>query len=156
MHVVEATTIMKNDPPVGRGDVSPCLPSWIKTMCDAFQKGEGYTLSHAAVSALAHTLIGARVRAERLVQERDEAREKNWADHYFRQWQEAQEQIKQLKDTPEADRLRELLTEIAEIAHQHSTGPTVPDVLWEIRQMAYEIPNARTDEECRQDAGGRY
>ena len=91
MHVVEATTIMKNDPPVGCGDVSPCLPSWIKTMCDAFQKGEGYTLSHNAVSALCHTLIGARVRAERLVQERDEAREKNWADHYFRQWQGASE-----------------------------------------------------------------
>lgn len=105
MHVVEATTIMKNDPPVGRGDVSPCLPSWIKTICDAFQKGEGYTLSHAAVSALAHTLIGARVRAERLVQERDEAREKNWADHYFRQWQEAQEQ---LRARPDMEKIRDL------------------------------------------------
>lgn len=75
MHVVEATTIMKNDPPVGRGDVSPCLPSWVKTMCDAFQRGEGYALSPGAVSALAHTLIGARVRAERLVRERDEAKQ---------------------------------------------------------------------------------
>jgi hypothetical protein len=74
MHVVEATTIMKNDPPVGRSDVSECLPGWIWTMCDAFQKGEGYTLSHSAVSALAHTLICARVRAERLVRERDESR----------------------------------------------------------------------------------
>lgn len=75
MHVVEATTIMKNDPPIGRGDVSPCLPSWIETMCNAFQKGEGYALSPSAVSALAHALIGARVRAERLVRERDEARQ---------------------------------------------------------------------------------
>jgi len=71
MHIVEAETIMKNDPPIGRGDVSPCLPSWINTMCDAFQRGEGYTLSHDAVGALAHTLIASRVRAERLVIERD-------------------------------------------------------------------------------------
>ena len=73
MHEVEATTIMKSDPPVGRGDVSPCLPSWIKTLCDQFQQGKGCELSHNAVSALCHTLIGARVRAERLVRERDEA-----------------------------------------------------------------------------------
>jgi hypothetical protein len=73
MHVVEATTIMRNDPPIGRGDVSPCLPSWIQTMCNAFERGEGYTLSPTAVSALAHTLIGSRVRCERLARERDEA-----------------------------------------------------------------------------------
>lgn len=78
MHVVEAATIMKNDPPVGRGDVSPCLPGWIETMCDAFQRGEGYALTHSAVSALAHTLIGGRVRAERLVQERDSRVELKW------------------------------------------------------------------------------
>lgn len=151
MHVVEATTIMKNDPPVGRGDVSPCLPSWIKTMCDAFQKGEGYTLSHAAVSALGHTLIGARVRAERLVQERDEAREKNWADHYFRQWQEAQEQIKQLKET--SDRL---LLAIDYWSHCMSEGMrlTCPekaselaDFLISCKIAPWYIPNARTDEE---------
>jgi hypothetical protein len=115
MHVVEATTIMKNDPPVGRGDVSPCLPSWIKTFCDQFQQGKGCELSHNAVSALCHTLIGSRVRAERLVLQRDGA-------------------------TAEIKRLRELLTQIAEYAHKHSTGPTVPDALWEVRQMAYEIP----------------
>jgi hypothetical protein len=95
MHEVEAATIT-SDKLAGQEDVSKCLPGWIKTMCDAFAQGKGYTLSHSAVSALAHTLICARVRAERLVRERDEAREKNWADHYFRQWQEAQEQIKQL------------------------------------------------------------
>ena len=71
MHIVEAETIMKNNPPIGRGDVSPCLPSWIETMCNAFQRGEGYELSHDAVGALAHALIGSRVRAERLVEERD-------------------------------------------------------------------------------------
>lgn len=115
MHVVEATTIMKNDPPIGRGDVSPCLPSWIKTFCDQFQQGKGCELSHNAVSALCHTLIGARVRAERLVEERDAALQ-------------------------EAKRLRDLLTQVAEYAHDRSTGPTVPDALWEVRQMAYEIP----------------
>jgi len=95
MHNVEAATIT-SDKLAGQEDVSKCLPGWIRTMCDAFERGDGYTLSHSAVSALAHTLICARVRAERLVRERDEALEKNWADHYFRQWQEAQEQIKQL------------------------------------------------------------
>jgi hypothetical protein len=144
MHEVEAATIT-SDKLAGQEDVSKCLPGWIRTMCNAFEKGEGYTLSHSAVSALAHTLICARVRAERLVRERDEAREKNWADHYFRQWQEAQEQLKKLRSEPEADRLRALLTEIAEYAHENSTGPTVPDALWEIRQMAYEIPT-RTEE----------
>ena len=117
MHIVEATTIMTNDPPVGRGDVSPCLPGWIETMCKAFEWKQGFSLSHNAVSALCHTLIGSRVRAERLVEERDAAK-------------------------AEAKRLRDLLTEIAEHAHQHSTGPAVPDVLWEVRQMAYEIPGA--------------
>jgi len=73
MHVIEATTIMKNEPPVGRSDVSECLPGWINTMCNAYERGEGYTLSHSAVSAMAHTLICTRVRAERLVRERDEA-----------------------------------------------------------------------------------
>ena len=76
MHIVEAETIMKNTPPIGRGDVSPCLPSWIETMCNAFQRGEGYTLSHDAVSALAHVMIGSRVRVERLVNERDAMIEK--------------------------------------------------------------------------------
>jgi hypothetical protein len=40
----------------------------------------------------------------------------------------------------ESQRLRDLLTEVAEYAHQHSTGPAVPDALWEVRQKAYEIP----------------
>jgi hypothetical protein len=38
----------------------------------------------------------------------------------------------------EAQLLRERLNEIAEYAHEHSTGPAVPDSLWEIRRMAYE------------------
>jgi hypothetical protein len=90
MHEVEAATIT-SDKLAGQEDVSKCLPGWIRTMCDAFERGEGYTLSHSAVSALAHTLICSRVRAERLVRERDEAWEKNCADHYFRQWQGASE-----------------------------------------------------------------
>lgn len=72
MHEVEAATIT-SDKLAGQEDVSKCLPGWIRTMCDAFEKGQGYTLSHSAVSALAHTLICARVRAERLVKERDVA-----------------------------------------------------------------------------------
>ena len=35
------------------------------------------------------------------------------------------------------DRLDDLLTEIGNKAHDASTGPAVPDTLWEIRAMAY-------------------
>lgn len=31
----------------------------------------------------------------------------------------------------------DLLNRIAEFAHEHSTGPAVPDAYWEIRAMAY-------------------
>jgi hypothetical protein len=38
----------------------------------------------------------------------------------------------------EIDRLSDLLLEIGNIAHDASTGPAVPDVLWEIRSKAYQ------------------
>ena len=38
----------------------------------------------------------------------------------------------------EIDRLRDLLLAIGDKAHYASTGPAVPDVLWEIRAMAYD------------------
>jgi hypothetical protein len=38
----------------------------------------------------------------------------------------------------EIDRLGDLLLEIGNIAHDASTGPAVPDVLWEIRSKAYQ------------------
>lgn len=38
----------------------------------------------------------------------------------------------------EIDRLYELLIEIGNYAHDHSTGPAVPDALWTIRGMAYD------------------
>lgn len=34
-------------------------------------------------------------------------------------------------------RLNDALLKIGDFAHDHSTGPTVPDALWEIREMAY-------------------
>jgi hypothetical protein len=73
MHPCEARTLAA-EPDLGSGDVSKCLPGWIKTLCEKFEAGEGYTLSPSAVSALAHTLIAARVRCHRLIKERDEAR----------------------------------------------------------------------------------
>ena len=54
------------------GDVSPCLPSWLKTFSDAFDKQEGITLSPNAAATLYHTLLVAKARTERLVRERDE------------------------------------------------------------------------------------
>lgn len=36
------------------------------------------------------------------------------------------------------DRLHDRLRQIGDRAHDASTGPAVPDVLWEIRSMAYD------------------
>lgn len=38
----------------------------------------------------------------------------------------------------ERDQLRDVLHRIGDVAHDASTGPAVPDVLWEIRRMAYD------------------
>jgi hypothetical protein len=38
----------------------------------------------------------------------------------------------------ECDRLNNLLSDIGDMAHDASTGPAVPDVLWEIRSKAYQ------------------
>lgn len=65
VHAAEAATIA-HEPNLGMDDVSKCLPGWVKTICIAFEKGEGVTLSHDAVSRLAHTLIAARRRQHRL------------------------------------------------------------------------------------------
>lgn len=34
--------------------------------------------------------------------------------------------------------LREVLQGIGDYAHERSTGPAVPDPLWEVREMAYD------------------
>ena len=73
IHPIEKAT-REAQPELGATDVSTCLPGWIDTFCKKFEEGKGYTLSPAAVNALCHTLIAARIRAERLVRERDEAR----------------------------------------------------------------------------------
>lgn len=73
MHPAERR-LLDAEPDLGAGDASECLPGWIESFCGWFEKGGPVTLSPAAVSALAHTLVAARVRAERLVRERDAAR----------------------------------------------------------------------------------
>jgi len=35
----------------------------------------------------------------------------------------------------------EVITRIGDYAHDHSTGPSAPDALWEIRNMAYAAIN---------------
>jgi len=35
--------------------------------------------------------------------------------------------------------LEERLRDIGDYAHEHSTGPAVPDALWTVREMAYEL-----------------
>jgi len=37
------------------------------------------------------------------------------------------------------DDLESRLREIGDYAHEHSTGPAVPDALWTVREMAYEL-----------------
>lgn len=44
--------------------------------------------------------------------------------------------VRRLQD--EIDRLNTLIAEIGDFAHDASTGPAVPDALWEIRSMAYQ------------------
>lgn len=39
--------------------------------------------------------------------------------------------------TRERDQLQDRLTDIGNFAHDKSTGPAVPDALWEVRRMAY-------------------
>jgi hypothetical protein len=39
----------------------------------------------------------------------------------------------------DAERVLERVREIGDYAHDKSTGPAVPDALWEIRRTAYEI-----------------
>ena len=72
IHRVEQITL-DAQPQLGQDDVSKCLPSWIEKLCEKFEQSKGVSLSHPGVNALCHTLIAARVRAERLVAERDAA-----------------------------------------------------------------------------------
>lgn len=39
----------------------------------------------------------------------------------------------------EIESLRQRLRDIGDYAHEHSTGPAVPDALWTVREMAYEL-----------------
>lgn len=70
MHKVEQN-LLDNEPMIGDGDASLCLPSWIQSFCEWFNTNESHEFSHDAISALTHTLIAAKVRAARLVNERD-------------------------------------------------------------------------------------
>lgn len=59
--------------PLGSGDVSECLPGWIATVANASKSDDGLKLSRNAANSLAHALLAAKARAERLVKERDDA-----------------------------------------------------------------------------------
>ena len=53
-------------------------------------------------------------------------------------WKEGAFPVYRVAPSEDADRLREVLHRIGDMAHDASTGPAVPDVLWEIRRMAYD------------------
>ena len=46
----------------------------------------------------------------------------------------------------ERNELNEVLARIGDMAHHASTGPAVPDKLWEIRGLAYDHVILETDE----------
>ena len=51
----------------------------------------------------------------------------------------------------QVDTLENLLLSIGHFAHDNSTGPAVPDALWEVRDMAYgAIPITHTNTEGEQ------
>lgn len=50
--------------------------------------------------------------------------------------QAAVERFEALRE--EVQSLRDRLRAIGDYAHSHSSGPAVPDALWEVRAMAYE------------------
>lgn len=64
-------TLKEYQPNAGSADRSDCLPAWIESLTKAFNKNNGMTLSHGAVSHLLHTLICNHLRIERLIKERD-------------------------------------------------------------------------------------
>lgn len=63
--------ILETEPNLGSGDASKCLPGWIKSLADDYDKNVEITFSHNSVGALLHTLVAARQRSERLVRERN-------------------------------------------------------------------------------------
>ena len=44
----------------------------------------------------------------------------------------------ELAQAERIEELETLLKDIGNYAHDHSTGPAVPDALWTIREMAYD------------------
>lgn len=57
----------------------------------------------------------------------------------FQAKDEADFALKRLNhETEQKKRLQEILHHIGDLAHTRSTGPAVPDTLWEIRQLAYD------------------
>lgn len=68
VHPVEQA-VLDHEPTIGSSDISVCLPGWIKSFCVKFEEKTSWELSHAQVNAICHTLIAARVRQHRLVNE---------------------------------------------------------------------------------------
>ena len=58
-----------------------------------------------------------------------------WLHHYH----EAIEAAVLEHTQAELEQLREALRRIHDLAHAKSTGPAVPDTLWEIRSIAQEV-----------------
>lgn len=68
MHELEKK-VRATQPTLGDGYESPCLASWIETMCEYFNDHNGMAFSHNELSGLLHTLIAARARNEKMAAE---------------------------------------------------------------------------------------
>ena len=68
MHPLEQQ-IRQDQPTLGDGYESRCLPSWINSMCKRWERGEGVQYDRNTMGNLLHTLVAARVRNEKMAAE---------------------------------------------------------------------------------------
>jgi hypothetical protein len=74
LHPLERKT-REAQPKLGDGHYSKCLPTWIARCCDKFNDPNGIAFDMYDTNALAHTLIAARVRNEKMAAEIQRLRE---------------------------------------------------------------------------------
>ena len=86
LHPLERKT-REAQPNLGGGHYSKCLPAWIARCCDKFNDPNGIAFDQYDTSALAHTLIAARWRNEKMAAEIERLREE------LASWQRAHAEI---------------------------------------------------------------
>jgi hypothetical protein len=106
----------------------------IKTHMDTFLDVRLYAAARAKVAREAIAALGASTPATA-----DKSTLKRLVTQVFGEGWQITPTVLDKRATPAepTEHLMDALVEIAEFAHDKSTGPAVPDALWEIRDMAY-------------------